>query len=219
MTESLYKPGRLAQLLNVTPQTLKQWEEEGKIKATKTKGGHRRYLYTTLPQTHTTDASSKKNFIYARVSSKKQSVHLEQQIQSMQSKYPNYTVIQDIGSGLRFDRRGLVSLLDEVVSGNVESIVIYHKDRLCLVGFEIFEYIMSRFNVKLIVFSEKDYSEKSVDIAKDVMYILQKLSNKTLLQKNQKTKIKVKSPQKRVKLVIQSQLSRKPSNLSLESSR
>ena len=42
---NVYKPGELAKKLNVSRETIRLWSEEGKIKITKTDGGHRRYIY------------------------------------------------------------------------------------------------------------------------------------------------------------------------------
>ena len=62
---NLYKPKDVAKFYNISPQTLRRWETEGKIEAVKTDGGHRRYK---IPELH----ENGKSFIYARVSSSKQ---------------------------------------------------------------------------------------------------------------------------------------------------
>lgn len=40
----LITPKKAAEMLGISPMTLRNWEESGKIKAVKTLGGHRRYL-------------------------------------------------------------------------------------------------------------------------------------------------------------------------------
>jgi excisionase family DNA binding protein len=39
----MYKTKEFAKLINVTTQTLRNWEKEGKIKSFRTPGNHRRY--------------------------------------------------------------------------------------------------------------------------------------------------------------------------------
>ena len=113
MNDRFYKPKELAAYLGVTQGTLTQWEKEGKIQATKTVGGHRRYIYVDTNPPNNNE--SKKKYIYARVSSIRQKEDLQRQITALQEAYPEYEVIQDIGSGINFKRRGLITLLDNVL--------------------------------------------------------------------------------------------------------
>lgn len=183
MTDKLYTPKELASLLSVTPQTLKQWEQEGKLKATKTKGGHRRYVYSNMTATtehHAIKTSTtKKHLIYARVACRKQHECLEQQVQVLQTKYPEYEVITDIGSGIDFQRRGLVTLMDAVISGNVEAIAITHTNRICHIGFDMFKYIFDRFGVTLHVVSGVDVDEPVETLAKELFSIATAITSST----------------------------------------
>ena len=43
MCEKLISPKKAAEMLGVTPGTIRKWEEAKKITAVKTLGGHRRY--------------------------------------------------------------------------------------------------------------------------------------------------------------------------------
>jgi putative resolvase len=175
MNERLFTPKELSSLFGVTTQTLKEWEAEGKIKATKTPGGHRRYIHTVVtPKTidgKDVDSGNRK-FIYARVSSHKQKEDLQRQIEMLQSKYPDFEVVKDIASGINFKRRGLVAILDQVFGGNVSTIVVAHKDRLTRFGFELFQYVFEKFNVSLEVMSDDDIKEPATELAKDLLSIV-----------------------------------------------
>ena len=65
----------------VTLDTLREWDKKGKIETVRTSGGHRRFF---VPE-----KNDGKKIIYARVSSKKQSDNLDNQIKYLQSKYPS----------------------------------------------------------------------------------------------------------------------------------
>ena len=176
MNERYYTPKELSSLLGVTTQTLKEWENKGKIEATKTTGGHRRYLHTIInPQTikdgEGTNKTNRK-FIYARVSSNKQKEDLQRQVAMLQTKYPEFEVVQDIASGINFKRRGLVTILDQVFAGNVSTIVVAHRDRLTRFGFELFQYVFKKFNVSLEVVSDDDIKEPIAELAKDLLSIV-----------------------------------------------
>jgi len=149
MNEQLYTPKQLSQLLGVSSQTLTQWEKQKQIKAIKTKGGHRRYF-----------------------SSSKQKMDLQRQIASIKAIYPDYEVIQDIGSGINFKRRGLISLLERVISGHISKIVVAHKDRLCRFGIELFRFLFKRFEVSFEVLSDLDIKDPTTELATDLLSII-----------------------------------------------
>lgn len=149
---------------SVSIDTLRRWAEHGKIKTTRTKGNHRRYF---IPKEYT----RKRNIIYARVSSSKQKVNLENQIRYLQKKYPSYELITDIGSGINFKRKGLQTILDELFKGNIKNVVVTSKDRFTRFGFELFEYIFSKFGYKIKnLNSNKIKSEE--ELANDLLSII-----------------------------------------------
>ena len=167
MNEQLYTPQQLSKLLNVSPSTLKHWEVLGKIKASKKKGGYRRYLYSVPePNDH------KKSFIYARVSSQKQKADLERQVATLKATYPTFEVVKDIGSGINFKRRGLLTLLDRLLTGNVSQVVVAHRDRLTRFGFELFELLFKRFGATLTVLSDSNIKEPISELATDLLSIV-----------------------------------------------
>ena len=93
---NVYKPSELASKLKVSKETLRLWAEQGKIKTTKTDGGHRRYIFDEID-----NKQQKVNFIYARVSSKKQQQDLERQIKFLQKLYPKFTRSEEHTSELQ----------------------------------------------------------------------------------------------------------------------
>ena len=174
MNEALFTPKQLAKTFNVTNETLIRWEKDGKIKAQKTKGGHRRYIYDVPNVSSSKDCKDNKktSFIYARVSSAKQKNDLERQVEFLQSKYPNHTIIKDIGSDINFKRRGLITLLDQVFGGNVQEVVVAHRDRLSRFGFELFEHIFERFQTSITVLSDEHIKDPVNDLAKDILSVV-----------------------------------------------
>jgi predicted site-specific integrase-resolvase len=68
---------------------------------------------------HTT---SKKSYIYARVSSSKQRADLDRQVEDLQKAFPGHLVVKDIASGVNFKRKGLQTILEQVILGVVEEV-------------------------------------------------------------------------------------------------
>lgn len=44
------------------------------------------------------------------------------EVLGVQPRYPNHELIQDIGSGLNFKRKGLNALLERILSGDVSEV-------------------------------------------------------------------------------------------------
>ena len=80
----LYTPTQLSKFIGVQPQTLRILENNGTLQATKTKNGHRRYIYNEGQETKEKIKEQCGNVVYARVSSYKQSEDLQRQIKFLQ---------------------------------------------------------------------------------------------------------------------------------------
>jgi predicted site-specific integrase-resolvase len=116
----------------------------------------------------------KRRICYARVSSAHQIEDLERQVEDLRRKYPNYEIIQDIGSGLNWHRKGFEKMMKDVMDGKIEEIVCTHKDRLCRFGFELVEMIFQKFGVSLVVLNvnktrSQDYQQ---ELAEDLLAVV-----------------------------------------------
>jgi predicted site-specific integrase-resolvase len=117
----------------------------------------------------------KVNYIYARVSSKKQLEDLHRQVEFLQSRKPeyvNYTVITDVGSGINFKRKGLKTILDTCLQGRINEVVIAHRDRLCRFGFELLQFIVERCNGRIIVIDNSTNQTTEQLLADDLLSII-----------------------------------------------
>ena len=171
----------------VTLDTLREWDKKGKIETVRTSGGHRRFF---VPE-----KNDGKKIIYARVSSKKQSDNLGNQIKYLQSKYPTYELISDIGSGINFERKGFRKILEQLFSNNIQTVVVTSKDRLCRFGIELFEYIFQRFGARLEILDSNEYEPKSPneELADDLLSIVTVFTAKHHGRRNYKKKISSES--------------------------
>ena len=112
MCDKEYLGGKQAsEVLGVHQRTLYLWEKKRKIETIRTPGGKRLYNvqkflnenqdYIKNNGLNNNINIEKKNICYIRVSSLNQSNDLERQRQLMIQKYPNYEIIEDIGSGFK----------------------------------------------------------------------------------------------------------------------
>lgn len=149
---------------NVSTPTLYRWEQEGLVKTIRLPGGSRKYRardIDALFEGSEADKEEKKAICYARVSSAHQKEDLQRQIDYLKEKFPEHEIIQDIGSGLNWKRKGFMSLLEQVYDGIVEEVVVTYKDRLCRFGFELVEWIFKKSGTKLVVLSQTERNEEN----------------------------------------------------------
>jgi predicted site-specific integrase-resolvase len=62
----------------------------------------------------------------------------------MIAKGYQFEIIQNIGSGINYNNKGLNRLFDMVTNGEVEKIVILYKDRLARFGFGLIENLCKK---------------------------------------------------------------------------
>ena len=148
---------------NVTEQTLRRWAASGNIQIKLTPGGHRRYL---LP----TQQSSK--IVYCRVSSSKQKQDLNRQVKFMQEKYPEHEIIQDVGSGINFKRKGFLSLLQRIFQGFISEVVVSSNDRLARFNFDFFEWLFKQFGCDLICLNKNKFKSAEQELSEDLLAVV-----------------------------------------------
>jgi putative resolvase len=167
-----------AEALGVSITTLRRWEADGKLEASHTAGGHRRYDLTKLrPELYrAADAATRKTIAYARVSSHDQKADLERQKQVLELYCARqgwtFEVIADLGSGMNYRKKGLKRLLDDVVEGRVGRLVITHKDRLLRFGAELVFAICEAKEVEVVILNQGEDTTFEEDLAKDVLEII-----------------------------------------------
>ena len=172
MNDRLHRPTDVARKLGVSVNTLRRWEREGRIQSTRTRGNHRRFLETVFaPKETVPTPRPRTRYAYCRVSSSKQKDDLERQIQFAKETYPDYEIIWDIGSGLNFKRKGLLRMVEHVMRGDVQEIVVSHKDRLCRFAFELLEWICRKHDTALVV-KDQDIRSAEQELSEDLMAIV-----------------------------------------------
>jgi putative resolvase len=164
-----YLPARKAQeKLGVTLRTLLRWAEAGKIETIKTPGGQNRYnVESVLKSAHDTRWVA----LYSRVSSYAQRPHLEQQSAFLVKHFPDGQLIEEVGSGLNFKRKKLLSLLESVLSGDVRLVVVAHKDRLARFGFDLIQWFCQRKECRIVVLNQVSLSPER-EMVEDILAII-----------------------------------------------
>lgn len=189
----LYKIGEFAEKLGVTPQTLRNWEKEGKLTPTKVTEGGTRYYSEYQYNNYTGNTVEKKRVIigYCRVSSHGQKDDLERQINNvktyMYAKGYQFEIVTDIGSGINYRKKGFQYIIDKVLNGEVEKIVVLYKDRLIRFGYELIEYICEKNGTDIEIIDNTEKTEQE-ELVEDLVQIITVFSCKLQGKRVRKTK-------------------------------
>ena len=112
---------------------------------------------------------------YCRVSSNKQRVDLERQIQNMKTYLTAqgrpFEIISDIGSGINYKKKGLKELLKLITQNKVDKVVVLYEDRLLRFGYELVEYIASLYNCEIEIIDNTEKSEQQ-ELVEDLVQII-----------------------------------------------
>jgi putative resolvase len=170
--------GKAAKHLGVSPDTLRRWERAGKIVAERTPRGHRRYDLSKFigPSLRRNSPSATHTLAYARVSSHDQKEDLNRQAQVLENfciaNGWTYELIQDLGSGLNFQKRGLKKLMQNICSGKMDRLVLTHKDRLLRFGSELVFSLCEEFGVEVVIMNKSEETRFEDDLVQDVLEII-----------------------------------------------
>ena len=146
-----------AEKVGLHPQTIRGMIKRGEIKPLITPSGQYRFTEEHVRQVLGIEEKQKgKVVIYARVSTQKQKSYLDSQVevckQFLASKGMQIDeVITDIASSFNFKRKGLNKLLDMAFNEEIKTVCIYSKDRLSRIAYDLFEQILKRLGVEILI--------------------------------------------------------------------
>lgn len=189
-----YVGGKQAcEILGVHMQTLYNWEKAGKIEIIRHSDKGKRFYNVEKylnenkqktendlkkeeqeENTNLKNDDKKKNICYVRVSTIGQKDDLERQKEYMKKKYKKYEIIEDIGSGINFNRRGLRKIIELSIDGKINKLVVAHKDRLTRFGFDLIEDLIKKYSNGIIILDDEKESKKEPkeELVEDVLQIL-----------------------------------------------
>ena len=190
----IYRLNEFAKRIGKSTQTLRRWDNEGRLVAKRTPTGHRYYDEMDIRKVLNCAASERKTVVYCRVSSAGQKDDLKSQIEAMEKFCLNSGIAVDewlteIGGGMNFKRKAFLKLMDEMQSGLVGTLIIAHKDRLCRFGFDYFEQ-MARNNGCIIKVVNQETLSPQQEMVEDLMSIIHTFSCRLYGLRNYKKELK-----------------------------
>jgi excisionase family DNA binding protein len=186
-----------SQILGVHSETLRRWERTGKIKCERTPGGKRRFLLADIqtfnPLGINKEALKRMTVGYARVSSHDQKDDLVRQKQILEmycsSHGWSFEIIDDLGSGMNYRKKGLRKLMELILSEKIGRLVLTHKDRLLRFGAELIFSLCEAKNVEVVIINNgDDVKTYEQELAEDVLEIITVFSARLYGSRSHKNK-------------------------------
>lgn len=193
-TKEVYKPKDVMQLLGVTHRTLYNYDEQGKLKFSRSESGRRIIFREDLLEylnskglLYDDTKEEKRDYIYARVSSNKQVISgdLDRQVLFLVESVNNLRnpiVLKEVGSSLNNKRTQLLKLIEEVMNGSVNNVYVTDKDILIRFGYPYLEKVFNHYGVSIIEIKgiEQDIEEDITSlVAKEKLAKIAEYINKT----------------------------------------
>jgi predicted site-specific integrase-resolvase len=172
--------GEASRIAGLDSQTIRKLADNSSIVCYRTPTGQRRINLQSVQKMCASNLSDKEelqiqkqNFIYARVSTKKQLDDLSRQIEYLKRpQYGEYTLITDIASGINFKRKGLSTILDACLQQTIGEIVIAHRDRLCRFGFDLIAELVSKAGGTITILDDINDKSSEQELTEDLLSII-----------------------------------------------
>lgn len=176
---TMYSIGEFGKQIGVTPQTLRNWDKRGELKPAHVSQGGTRYYSEEQRNQFLGIAGRKKpkriTIGYCRVSSNKQKDDLERQIENVKTymiaRGYQFDIIQDIGSGINYNKKGLSQLIDKITNGEIDKVVILYKDRFIRFGYELIEKLCNKYGTEIEIIDNTEKTEEQ-ELVEDLIQIV-----------------------------------------------
>ena len=188
----------VSEILGVCTTTIRRYEKSKKLLPNhRTIGGHRRYSLTTILNLISNfEEKERKTILYSRVSSHDQKDDMKRQSKRLKDaalldKQINIELIEDLGSGLNYKKKGLKKLIKLIINSQISTIYLTHKDRLLRFGSDLIINLAKEFgtSVKILEAEELTFEQ---ELSHDVLEIITVFSAKlygSRSHKNRKKKL------------------------------
>ena len=188
--------GEAANRLRRNVKTLQRWDREGVLPSTRTPTGRRMYGVDQINRFLGIQELPKHRvkLAYCRVSSMAQKPDLANQ-KSVITQFcvgrglANVEYVDEIGGGLNFKRVKFLSLVDRICAGEVETLVLAHKDRLARFGFELLRHLCEKHQCEVLIINDEKLSPER-EMVEDLMTIVHCFSSRLYGLRNYKKALK-----------------------------
>jgi putative resolvase len=192
----MYTPALFAKRVGVSVKTLQKWDRIGVLPAKRTITNRRYYTDEELAAALRLPRVPKerRTVAYCRVSSQAQKPDLANQRQVLEEFCKQRQIqvdewIMEIGGGLNFKRKQFLQLVDAILEGQVERIVLAHQDRLARFGYQLLVHLCQTHKTELVVMNTESLSPEQ-ELVQDLITITHCFSSRLYGLRNYRKALK-----------------------------
>ena len=180
----MYTPAQFAKRVNVSVKTIQKWDRHGILPAKRTITNRRYYTDDDLAEALRLPRRQKQRRTVAdcRVSSQAQKPDLANQHRLLEQYCCELGIqvdewITEIGGGMNFKRKHFLRLVDAILEGAVERIVLAHQDRLARFAYSLLVHLCETHHCELVVMNTEQVSPEQ-ELVQDLITITHCLSSR-----------------------------------------
>src|SRR5205085_7897444 len=159
----MYTPAQFSKRINVSVKTIQKWDRLGILPAKRTITNRRYYTDEDLSAALRIPRvpSVRRTVAYCRVSSQAQKPDLANQKRILEQYCQQQHIevdewIMEIGGGMNFKRKQFLRLVDQILEGEVERLVLAHQDRLARFAYSLLVHLCQSHQCELLVMNTEE---------------------------------------------------------------
>ncbi|WP_404375422.1 IS607 family transposase [Vreelandella aquamarina] len=193
-----YRISEFAKRVGRSPSTIRRWEREGRLVSKRMPSGHRYFDEADVRLILQRKPERRLTVVYCRVSSAGQKDDLQSQVDAMEqfclsAALPVDEWVKEVGGSMNFKRRKFLSLLDRIQQGEIERVVVAHRDRLARFGFDLLDHIAAEHGCEIIVANQETLSPEQ-EMVEDLLAIVHTFSCRLYGMRKYKQQMKADYP-------------------------
>ena len=192
----MYTPAVFAKRVGVSVKTLQKWDRMGVLPAKRTITNRRYYTDEDLAAALRLPRVQKERLTvaYCRVSSQAQKPDLANQRRVLEAFCTQRNIEVDewmleVGGGLNFKRKQFLSLVDAILEGQVERVILAHQDRLARFGYQLLVHLCETHQCELLVMNTEELSPEQ-ELVQDLITITHGFSSRLYGLRNYRKALK-----------------------------
>ena len=192
----MYTPAVFAKRVGVSVKTLQKWDRIGVLPAKRTITNRRYYTDEELAAALRLPRVQKerRTVAYCRVSSQAQKPDLANQRRVLEAFCTQRNIevdewMMEVGGGLNFKRKQFLSLVDAILEGQVERVILAHQDRLARFGYQLLVHLCETHQCELLVMNTEELSPEH-ELVQDLITITHCFSSRLYGLRNYRKALK-----------------------------
>jgi putative resolvase len=192
----MYTPAVFAKRVGVSVKTLQKWDRIGVLPAKRTITNRRYYTDEDLAAALRLPRVQKERLTvaYCLVSSQAQKPDLANQRRVLEAFCTQRNIEVDewmleVGGGLNFKRKQFLSLVDAILEGQVERVILAHQDRLARFGYQLLVHLCETHQCELLVMNTEELSPEQ-ELVQDLITITHCFSSRLYGLRNYRKALK-----------------------------